>query len=57
MENIKVNDSPTWLKQRLLSNNMNPINNVVDLTNYSIIDMYTNTHINYLIDIDIKVNN
>jgi phenylalanyl-tRNA synthetase beta chain len=45
MENIKVNDSPTWLKQRLLSNNMNPINNVVDLTNYSIIEWGQPLHI------------
>ena len=32
--NIKVQDSPDWLKHRLLSIGINPTNNVVDVTNY-----------------------
>ncbi len=31
---IKVNESPAWLKNRLLSIGLTPINNVVDVTNF-----------------------
>ena len=31
---IKVEESPEWLKKRLLSIGLNPINNVVDITNF-----------------------
>jgi phenylalanyl-tRNA synthetase beta chain len=31
---IKVQESPDWLKQRLLSIGLNPINNIVDITNF-----------------------
>jgi len=31
---LTVNESPDWLKQRLLSIGLNPINNVVDVTNF-----------------------
>jgi len=34
LENIKVGDSPDWLKQFLLAIGLSPINNVVDITNY-----------------------
>jgi|TARA_B100000524_G_C23650113_1_gene369848 phenylalanyl-tRNA synthetase beta chain len=45
MNNIKVKDSPQWLQKRLLSNQMNPLNNVVDLTNYSIIEWGQPLHV------------
>ncbi len=32
--NIQIKESPTWLKNFLLSIGLNPINNVVDITNY-----------------------
>ena len=32
--NVKVEESPSWLKNRLLSIGINPINNIVDITNY-----------------------
>ncbi|MFA5109629.1 MAG: phenylalanine--tRNA ligase subunit beta [Patescibacteria group bacterium] len=38
VENIKVEESPAWLKERLISINQRPINNIVDLTNYVMFD-------------------
>ncbi|MBC7450037.1 MAG: phenylalanine--tRNA ligase subunit beta [Cytophagales bacterium] len=32
--NVKVAESPEWLKNRLRSIGLNPINNIVDITNY-----------------------
>lgn len=34
IENIKVGESPEWLRNRLLSIGLKPINNVVDITNF-----------------------
>ncbi|MGY6561223.1 MAG: phenylalanine--tRNA ligase subunit beta [Luteibaculaceae bacterium] len=34
LENISVNESPSWLKNALLAIGLKPINNVVDVTNY-----------------------
>lgn len=34
MENVKVADSPAWLKDRLKAIGLSPINNIVDITNY-----------------------
>jgi phenylalanyl-tRNA synthetase beta chain len=34
VSNIKVTDSPSWLKSRLESIGVKPINNIVDITNY-----------------------
>ncbi|MCB0401250.1 MAG: phenylalanine--tRNA ligase subunit beta [Flavobacteriales bacterium] len=34
ISNIRVGESPDWLKNRLKSIGLNPINNVVDVTNY-----------------------
>jgi phenylalanyl-tRNA synthetase beta chain len=34
LSNITVAESPAWLKNRLLSIGLNPINNIVDITNY-----------------------
>lgn len=34
MSNLTVGESPKWLKQRLLSIGLTPINNIVDITNF-----------------------
>jgi phenylalanyl-tRNA synthetase beta chain len=33
-ENVAVGPSPSWLQERLLAIGLNPINNIVDVTNY-----------------------
>jgi phenylalanyl-tRNA synthetase beta chain len=37
--NITVADSPAWLKERLMSVGLNPINNIVDITNFVMYEM------------------
>ncbi|MFA6859835.1 MAG: phenylalanine--tRNA ligase subunit beta [Clostridia bacterium] len=37
-DNIKINESPLWVKARLLASGINPVNNIVDITNYVLIE-------------------
>jgi len=37
IDNIKISDSPQWLKDRLTAYGFRPINNIVDITNYVMI--------------------
>jgi phenylalanyl-tRNA synthetase beta chain len=34
VKNVKIAESPEWLKQRVTAIGMRPINNIVDITNY-----------------------
>ncbi|MEI6529279.1 MAG: phenylalanine--tRNA ligase subunit beta [Candidatus Falkowbacteria bacterium] len=38
VENLEVKESPAWLKEKLIAVNQKPINNIVDLTNYVMLE-------------------
>ena len=39
MTGIKIEESPAWMKARILSAGMNPHNNIVDITNYVMLEL------------------
>ncbi len=39
MENIKIDNSPEWLKNKIISIGLSPINNIVDITNFVMHDL------------------
>ncbi len=39
MSGIKVGESPAWLKERLMAVGLRPINNIVDITNFVMLDV------------------
>jgi phenylalanyl-tRNA synthetase beta chain len=43
-ENVVIKESPWWIKSLLIDNDIRPINNVVDITNYVLLLMGTPLH-------------
>ena len=45
MDDVRVSQSPDWLKERLQSVGLDPINNLVDIANYMMLDIGQPLHI------------
>jgi phenylalanyl-tRNA synthetase beta chain len=39
IKNVKIGPSPLWMQQRLIACDLRPVNNIVDITNYVLMEM------------------
>ncbi len=44
VKNVKIGESPKWIKDRLISSSMRPINNIVDISNFVMMEFGQPTH-------------
>ena len=44
VKNVKIGESPDWIKERIIAAGMRPINNVVDISNFVMLEYCQPTH-------------
>lgn len=45
VKNVKIDTSPEWLRQRLIASGITPVNNIIDIANYVMVEYGQQIHI------------